>query len=100
MRFGHEEIQDEGALETHTLTSAFDKERPVVELVVFELDLAHLSLEFLVLETVLGRVALNGDGGRVGFGFGLDRLRGRFWWRHGGDSDRGGSVGGEIEANK
>ena len=55
-----------------------------MKLVVFDLNLAHLLLELLVLETVLGGIALDRDGGRVGFGFGLDRLRRRGRSRHGG----------------
>lgn len=83
LRFGLETFVKDGAFETHTLDVAFDAERLEVELVVLDFDFADLLFELLVFETVLGCIALDGDGGRVRFGFGLDRLGGWSGCRHG-----------------
>lgn len=64
------------------MDAALDAERLEMQFVVFHFDLAHLFLELLVFQTVLGCIALDGHGGRVGFGFGLDRLCGRCWSGH------------------
>lgn len=82
-RLGIQPLVEDRALETHALDVALDAERLEMKLVVLHLDLAHLLLELLVLETVLGRVTLDGDRGRVGFRLGLDWLRCGRWCRHG-----------------
>lgn len=53
---------------------AFDAKGFEMKFVVFYFDLTHLLFQLLVLETVFGCIALDGDGGGVGFGFGFDGL--------------------------